>query len=584
MHAHVVAAFALAAAVAPSTSAPAPSAAGVSALAAGYLERWFQLYPGAATQAGRHDRDRELEDLSPARLLAWVQFNREALTSLDGATAAPGLTSDDALDVEALRGHIQRELLALPVLQRPQHDPLWWMAIVERATVHLMVRDDLPLADRLDRLDARALLVPRLARQAQAALESGDPKRIAPELCKIAAGQLRGSAQLFASGLTEASRGVEAKADGPDPIGVRLGRDGADAAQALLRLASFLDALGARATGSPRLGVNYAASFRWGTGLDEPLAAVLARARKDFIAKRSEAATVGRALWSDLLPGEEPPAGDLGLLRRLFARVSADADSNLADYLERWNSNIRALESFVRKHHVITLPDPLTLFVSTSPPYLLGQSVGGVYPAGPYSPEARTLFFLPVPPEGATSEQAASFFRDFNRGFNTMIAAHELMPGHYTQLKYAARHPHKVRALFADDVFVEGWGTFSERLMLDQGWGGPLARLAHLKKQLENIARAIVDIRVHTQGMTRDEVVRFVKDEALQGDQLAVNMWNRSLYSPVQLTTYYLGYREVNAVYDDARARLGAKFDLQAFMDGMMRLGPVAARHYRMAR
>jgi uncharacterized protein (DUF885 family) len=88
---------------------------------------------------------------------------------------------------------------------------------------------------------------------------------------------------------------------------------------------------------------------------------------------------------------------------------------------------------------------------------------------------------------------------------------------HYTQLKYAARHPHKVRALFADDVFVEGWGTFSERLMLDQGWGGPLARLAHLKKQLENIARAIVDIRVHTQGMTRDEVVRFVKDEALQG-------------------------------------------------------------------
>jgi uncharacterized protein (DUF885 family) len=84
--------------------------------------------------------------------------------------------------------------------------------------------------------------------------------------------------------------------------------------------------------------------------------------------------------------------------------------------------------------------------------------------------------------------------------------------------------------------------------------------------------------------MTRDEVVRFVKDEALQGDQLAVNMWNRSLYSPVQLTTYYLGYREVNAVYDDARARLGAKFDLQAFMDGMMRLGPVAARHYRMAR
>jgi uncharacterized protein (DUF885 family) len=186
-----------------------------------------------------------------------------------------------------------------------------------------------------------------------------------------------------------------------------------------------------------------------------------------------------------------------------------------------------------------------------------------------------------VPSDSATPEQTASFFRDFNSDFNTMIAAHELLPGHYTQLKYAARHPRKVRALFPDGVYVEGWGTFCERLLLDEGWGGPLPRLAHLKKQLENIARTIVDIRVHTHGMTRDEVIRFVKDEALQGDQLASNMWMRSITDPVQLTTYYLGYREVRAVYDEAKRQQGATFDLRRFMDGMMRLGPVAARHYR---
>jgi uncharacterized protein (DUF885 family) len=76
-------------------------------------------------------------------------------------------------------------------------------------------------------------------------------------------------------------------------------------------------------------------------------------------------------------------------------------------------------------------------------------------------------------------------------------------------------------------------------------------------------------------------VIRFVKEDALQGDQLAANMWMRSITSPVQLTTYYLGYREVRGVYDDAQRTLGTKFDLCAFMDGMMRLGPVAARHYR---
>ena len=138
-----------------------------------------------------------------------------------------------------------------------------------------------------------------------------------------------------------------------------------------------------------------------------------------------------------------------------------------------------------------------------------------------------------------------------------------------------------MRALFADGVYVEGWGTFVERLMLDEGWGGPLDRLAHLKKQLENIARTVVDIRVHTRGMTRDEVIRYVKEEALQDDQFASNMWRRAITSSPQLTTYYLGFDQVWGLYEDVKAARGEKFELRAFMDGMMELGPVPVKHYR---
>jgi len=49
--------------------------------------------------------------------------------------------------------------------------------------------------------------------------------------------------------------------------------------------------------------------------------------------------------------------------------------------------------------------------------------------------------------------------------------------------------------------------------------------VAHLKKQVENIARTILDIRVHVEGMSRDEVIRFAKEDALQDDQFAANMW-----------------------------------------------------------
>jgi len=162
-----------------------------------------------------------------------------------------------------------------------------------------------------------------------------------------------------------------------------------------------------------------------------------------------------------------------------------------------------------------------------------------------------------------------------------MITPHELIPGHYLQLKFAAQQPRKVRALFGDGVYIEGWGTFAERLMLDMGWGEPLDRMAHLKKQLENIARTIVDIRVHTQGMSRDEVLAFVQSEALQDEQFAANMWRRAITSAPQLTFYHLGYSEVWTLYEDVRQVRGEEFDLRTFMDGMMELGPVAVRHYR---
>jgi uncharacterized protein (DUF885 family) len=345
-------------------------------------------------------------------------------------------------------------------------------------------------------------------------------------------------------------------------------------------VAAFLDDLGRRASGSARLGPLYAETFRLGTGVDDPPAAVLARAEADLARKRAEAAAFGRSVWTDLLPGEPAPADDVAVLRRLFARLADDRARTVEEFVEDYREQLRRVEGFVRERDIVALPDPLTVITDRSPAFLAGQSVGGVYPAGPWDPEAKTLFFLPSPPEGTSEEERDAFFRDFNHHFNVMITPHEILPGHYLQAKWAARHPRKARALFADGVFVEGWGTFCERLLLDLGWGGPLPRLAHLKKQLENTARTVVDIRVHTRGMGRDEVLRFVRDEALQDEQFAANMWARAIATTPQITSYWLGYQQLSALHDDVRTARGAAFRLREFTDGLMALGPVpAARH-----
>lgn len=555
--------FVLAVTLAALVTAPSLSAG----IADHYLHAYLEMFPTRATQAGDHTFDDKLEDFSADRLARWIEFNRAEQDRLTKLLSASDLAFDDRLDAEALLGQVEREVHEQTVLRRARRDPLYWSEVVANAAVFLLVRDELPLAERQLRVRARARLLPAFCRQCRDTVTLAKSDEVSPELCKIAVGQLRATATFYQQGY--------ARAVGDNPESQA---EGAKAARAITELADNIDKL--QGTGSPRLGQEYERTFRLGTGVNEPVSEVLKRAIADLAAKKAEAADFGRKVWAEVMKGEAPPADDPALLRRLFERVADDRDTNEEEYAARWQANVDEIQKLVRQKQVMTLPDPLTLVIDRAPAYFVGQSVGGVYPAGPYSPEAKTILFLPVPPAGATAAQRDAFFRDFNRPFSRMIVPHELIPGHYVQLKYAARDPHKVRAMFPDPVYVEGWGTFCERLLLDQGWGGALPRLAHLKKQLENIARTIVDIRVHTQNMSREEMTRFVKEEALQGDQLASNMWTRTLTSSPQITTYYLGYAKVSQVYDAARSADGDKFELRRFMDGMMKLGPVRLDHY----
>lgn len=524
------------------------TAAPVDRLGDHYLDRYFRTFPTRATTAGRHDLDRSLESLSTSERASWLAFNR---TMRRRVTAA-----DPSIDRTLLLREIDREIYHLAILRVPQRNPLYWTEIVGNSVVFLLVRDhDVASAN------ARAKLIPRLTTNAEAAL-TGDA---APELCALAASQARASATFFRSGF--------ATLDGVDAATARAAADAID------HLAAFIEDLAQHAHGSPRLGAHYAENLRLTTGITD-VDALLARATSDLAAKRKEAADYGRGVWSQLMTGA-PPADDVALLRALFDRVARDHATSRDDFVTRATNLVDEAEAFVRQHDIVTLPEPRTLVIGRSPSYFVGQSVGGVYPAGPYAPEAPTLYFLPMPPENASEAAAEAFYRDFNNPFMRMITPHEILPGHYVQLKSAARNPHKLRAVFPDDVYVEGWGTFCERLMLDEGWGGPLDRLAHLKKQMENIARTIVDIRVHTRAMTREELFDFVTQQALQGEQLARNMWVRSITTSPQITTYYLGYRDVRSVYDDVRAARGADFRLKSFMDELLAIGPAPLAEVR---
>jgi uncharacterized protein (DUF885 family) len=434
--------------------------------------------------------------------------------------------------------------------------------------VFLLVRDDAPEAQRRAAAVARAEQIPRLAAQAREALAATPGRLVSKDLTAIAARQARASSEFYRGGFVEAVGGAK----GAVPAAER-------AAAALEQLAAFLEERAKTASGNPRLGSDYAEAFRIATGVTTPLDRVLEEAQAALRAKTAEAAAYGRGVWGQFF--QDPvPTLDREVLARFFARVAEDRASTIEEFVQDYRDQIAALEKLLREKDVVTLPET-TLWTGASPAFFVGQSVGGVYPAGPWSPEAKTLFYVPAPSPSATPAEKDAFFRDFNHHFNVMITPHEIFPGHYLQFKRAAQSSRKARALFADGVTAEGWGTFCERLLLDLGWGGPLDRMAHYKKQLENVARAIVDIRVHTKGVERDEVLRFVREEALQQEQFARNMWMRSISTPTQITTYWLGERELRALYEDYQVFRGKEFRLRDFMDRVMAMGPVPVLRYR---
>src|SRR5437763_11134751 len=93
-----------------------------------------------------------------------------------------------------------------------------------------------------------------------------------------------------------------------------------------------------------------------------------------------------------------------------------------------------------------------------------------------------------------------------------ILTIHEAYPGHYVQLAYSNRHPSLIRRVLSSGTFAEGWAVYTEQMMLDQGFGqGDLAlRLHQLKFYLRAVVNAILDRKMHVEGMTDAEATELL--------------------------------------------------------------------------
>jgi len=285
-------------------------------------------------------------------------------------------------------------------------------------------------------------------------------------------------------------------------------------------------------------------------------------------------------LWPKYFPDETAPEDRLDRIGRLINHLSAQ-HIDRENFISEIKRQIPVLAAFVEQKNLVAQDPTRPLVVRETPEYMRGGGAGAsVSAAGPFNPTADTYYNV-TPLDDYTDEQAASYLREYNKWVLQILNIHEAIPGHYTQLVQANKSPGLIKSLLRNGAMIEGWAVYSERMMLEEGYGDqePEMWLMYGKWNLRVVTNALMDYAVHVLGMTQQEAMDVMLREAFQEQTEAENKWRRITLSQVQLTSYFTGYAEIYDFRERQKALLADNFDLKAFHDQFLSYGsaPVPA-------
>ena len=158
------------------------------------------------------------------------------------------------------------------------------------------------------------------------------------------------------------------------------------------------------------------------------------------------------------------------------------------------------------------------------------------------------------------------------------LAHHETVPGHHLQIALAQESdkiPILRRAGFGFSAFSEGWALYAEQLSQELGANDadPLGEAGYWQSLLFRAARLVTDTGIHAKRWTRAQATQYMVDTIGNTASRAQREVERYFSGPGQANSYKVGHTVWVKVREDAKAKLGAKFDLKAYHDAVLLSG-----------
>jgi len=158
------------------------------------------------------------------------------------------------------------------------------------------------------------------------------------------------------------------------------------------------------------------------------------------------------------------------------------------------------------------------------------------------------------------------------------LAYHEGIPGHHMQLSIAQELEGipKFRKYGRFTAYSEGWGLYSEYLPKEMGfYEDPYSDFGRLAMELWRAARLVVDTGLHDKKWTRQEAIDYLTTNTPNPENDCIKAIERYIVMPGQATAYKIGMLKILELREDAKAKLGDKFDIREYHDVILAAGPV---------
>jgi uncharacterized protein (DUF885 family) len=550
-----------------------PPDADLAAVFRTYLDAWFEAEPLAATRLGDHRFDGRLDRIEPAARAARDRLDRDTLAAVVKKIDPARLSRDARIDFEIFRRHLESAIWLRENFHPFEDDPRVYGDYLTESVYLLFAQSTRPRSENLANALARMAEVPRVAAAARATIKN--PPRVVTE---TAIRQAQGAVAFYTDGIFALSG--EPKGEGP------LAERAKTAAEAVGSHLRFLkEEVLPRSTGDWRIGRE-----RFAAKLDRELDAgltadeVLKEAESEADRVEREMAVIARQLWGTTLPGKvippDDPAGRRELTQRVLAALARDhgtPESLVADA----RATVREVKDFIRERRILTLPEPDQCRVLEMPEFMRGNSVAYLNPSPPLDEKAASEYAVSPPPADWTPRQVASYLEEYNRSMLKILTIHEAYPGHYVQLAYSNRHPSLIRRVLSSGTFAEGWAVYTEQMMLDQGFGqGDLGlRLHQLKFYLRAVVNAILDRKMHAEGMTDQEAMDLLVGRAFQTEGEALGKIIRAKQTSCQLSTYFVGRTAFYRLRQKVQRGQGDRFDLARYHEAVLSHGTLPVKY-----